>query len=172
MIWFVFFKDETKLKTLSEIFPPLHSTDIDKIEEYEEECSLRINSNPLSVLPWSLGNRSNVTSRIETHFQAIRETFFQKGCINFKFQLRLLSRTYIHVHSEEFSKKTMKLFAEKHFNSDSCPKYSKHWLYLLTYTMDCDCSKILIHSKLNLKFRIKIWIAVLFKILAFILCTS
>ena len=167
MIWFVFIKDETKLKTLFEIFPPLHSTDIDKIEEYEEECSLRINSNPLSVLPWSLGNRSNVTSRIETHFQAIRETFFQKGCINFKFQLRLLSRTYIHVHSEEFSKKQWNCSQKNISTPTHVPS-----TYLLTYTMDCDCSKILIHSKLNLKFRIKIWIAVLFKILAFILCTS
>ena len=25
------------------------------------------------------------------------------------------------------------------------PKYSKHWPYLLAYTMDCECSKILNH---------------------------
>ena len=146
----------------------------------------------MSVLPWSLGNRSNVTSRIETHFQAIRETFFQKGCINFKFQLRLLSRPYIHVNLEEFC--DFKYFAYFRTNNEIVHKnkatlfwkfqlrlkviyrkYTKHWSYLLAYTMDCDCSKILshglnhglflsllqvlgvkIHSKLNWKIRIKI----------------
>jgi hypothetical protein len=68
---------------------------------------------------------------------------------SFRGILRLKYLAYFRTNNEIVRTKTQQLYFEN-FNSDSklyiYSKYSKHWLYLLAYTIDCDCNKIFNHG--------------------------